>query len=69
MPAKTSRDIVNKMHDEIGIALKAPKVQENLTKMGVEPMPMVLPQLAKYFADDIDATVKLARDAKIPIQK
>jgi tripartite-type tricarboxylate transporter receptor subunit TctC len=69
MPAKTPRDIVSKMHDEVGIALKAPKVQENLAKMGVEPMVMALPQLAKYFAEDIDATVKLARAAKIPIQK
>lgn len=69
MPAKTPHDIIGKMHDEIGIALKAPKVQENLAKMGVEPMPMALPQLAKYFAEDIDATVRLARDAKIPIQK
>lgn len=69
MPAKTPREIVNKMHDEIDLALKAPKVQENLAKMGVEPMPMALPQLATYFAEDIDATIKLARDAKIPIQK
>jgi tripartite-type tricarboxylate transporter receptor subunit TctC len=64
-PAKTPRDIVNKLHDEVQKALDNPEVQEKLQRLGVQPMPMTPEQLQKYFADDVAAMVKLGKAANI----
>jgi tripartite-type tricarboxylate transporter receptor subunit TctC len=39
-PAKTPRDIVNKLHQEVSKALALPDVIERMAKLGGEPMPM-----------------------------
>jgi tripartite-type tricarboxylate transporter receptor subunit TctC len=64
-PAKTPRDIVNKLHDEVQKALDNPAVQEKLQRLGVQPMPMTPEQFQKYFADDVVATIKLGKAANI----
>jgi tripartite-type tricarboxylate transporter receptor subunit TctC len=64
-PAKTPRDIVNKLHDEVQKALDNPAVQEKLQKLGVQPMPMSPDQFQKFFADDVAAMVKLGKAAHI----
>jgi tripartite-type tricarboxylate transporter receptor subunit TctC len=69
LPAKTPRDIVVRFHEEVVTALKAPAVQSSLTKLGVEPMPMSLDEVAAYFRKDVQAHIKLAKDAKMPTQK
>jgi tripartite-type tricarboxylate transporter receptor subunit TctC len=38
VPAKTPRDIINKLHAEMTKAIGAPAVKEKLAKLGVEPM-------------------------------
>jgi tripartite-type tricarboxylate transporter receptor subunit TctC len=38
LPAKTPRDIVEKLHDEIIKALRSPKVRDKLAALGVDPM-------------------------------
>ena len=65
VPAKTPRDIVQRLHDECQKALKLPVVQERLAKLGVQPMPMSVEQFQKFVRDDLAATVKLARDVGI----
>ena len=42
-----------------------PEIQEKLQRLGVQPDPMSPEQFAKFFADDIAATIKLGRDAHI----
>ena len=42
LPAKTPRDIVEKLHAEAAKAIQSPAVQERFAKLGVEPMPMTL---------------------------
>ena len=42
LPAKTPRDIVNKLHEESRKALLVPAVQERVAKTGNEPMPMTV---------------------------
>ena len=42
-----------------------PAVQERLAKLGVQPMPMSVDEFAKFFRDDIAATVKLAKDINL----
>jgi tripartite-type tricarboxylate transporter receptor subunit TctC len=64
-PANTPRPIVDKLHDETQKALEMPAIQERLAKLGVEPQPMSAEQFARFFQDDIAATVKLAKDANI----
>jgi tripartite-type tricarboxylate transporter receptor subunit TctC len=62
LPAKTPRDIVNKLHDETNKALNVPAVRERLATLGVEPMPMSVDQFDKFVRDDIAGIVKLGKD-------
>jgi len=64
-PAKTPRPIVDKLNASVRKALENPAVQEKLGRLGVEPMQMSPEQYAKFFADDMAATIKLGKDAHI----
>ena len=64
-PAKTPPDVVKKLHDVTEQALKVPAVQERLAKLGVEPAQISSEEFAKFFKDDLTATVQLAKDADI----
>ena len=63
VPAKTPRDVIDKLHAETAKALDVASVRERLAKMATGPMPMSPEQFAKYFQDDVASTVKLAKDA------
>jgi tripartite-type tricarboxylate transporter receptor subunit TctC len=62
LPANTPRDIVDKLYQETATALA------QLTKLGVEPMPMTLEQFGKFFRDDVEANLALVKAANIPRQ-
>jgi len=64
-PAKTPRDIINKLHDQVQIALDMPAIRDKLRNLGVQPDPMSPQQFDKFFADDVAATIKIGRDAHI----
>src|SRR5262245_51347210 len=64
-PAKTPRDIVDRLHAESDKALAVPAVHERLTTLGVEQMPMTVDEFGKFYRDDVAATLKLAKDANI----
>jgi tripartite-type tricarboxylate transporter receptor subunit TctC len=64
-PAKTPAAVVKKLHDVTEQALKTPAVQEKLAKLGVEPSQISSAEFAKFFKEDMDATVQLAKDANI----
>ncbi len=64
-PARTPPEIVSKLNAEVNKALATPAVQDKLQKIGVEVMPMTPDQYRKFFADDVAAMVKLAKDANI----
>jgi tripartite-type tricarboxylate transporter receptor subunit TctC len=68
LPAKTPRDIVEKLQREAAKALQAPAVQARFTTLGVEPMAMTLDEFAKFVRDDVEAAVTLVKAAKIPTQ-
>jgi tripartite-type tricarboxylate transporter receptor subunit TctC len=67
-PAKTPRDIVERLHRETARALDAPEVRQRLTTLGVEPMPMNVDQFGQFFKDDLAANLALAKAANIRIQ-
>jgi tripartite-type tricarboxylate transporter receptor subunit TctC len=65
VPAKTPRDIVNKLYDESREAMQVPAVQERLAKVGSEPMAMSVDEFEKYFRADVLATAKLMQQIGI----
>lgn len=69
LQAKTSRDIVARLHQETEKSLQVPSVHERLAALGVEPMPMSPEQFDKYFRDDIEANLRLAKAANIVAQQ
>jgi tripartite-type tricarboxylate transporter receptor subunit TctC len=68
LPAKTSRDIVEKLHSEIAKALQSPEVQARYKTLGIEPLPMSLFEFDKFFRDEVNETMALAKAAGIKQQ-
>ena len=64
-PAKTPREIVNRVHALTEEALQSPAVKDNLARVGVDPQLMSFEQFGWFFNEDLAATVKLAKDAEI----
>jgi tripartite-type tricarboxylate transporter receptor subunit TctC len=62
-PAKTPRDIVNRLHDQCTKALALPSVQDKLKTQGVEPMPLTPTEFDTMIANEIVANLKLAKAA------
>lgn len=65
VPAGTPQAVVDRLHREIVKALEAPAVQARFATLGVQPMPGSPAEFAKFFHDDVNATVELAKQAKI----
>jgi tripartite-type tricarboxylate transporter receptor subunit TctC len=68
LPSKTTRAIVDKLHDEVMEALALSSVQERLAKIGVEKLPMSIAEFDKFFKDDVAANLALVKAANIPRQ-
>ncbi len=64
LPAKTPRDIVDRLHAETVKALAVASVQERLRKIGQEPLSMTPAEFDKYFHADVRDTAKLMATAK-----
>jgi tripartite-type tricarboxylate transporter receptor subunit TctC len=64
-PAKTPAAVVNKLHDAVEQALQKPEVKEKLAHIGVEPELMSVEDFGKFFKQDYDGTLQLAKDAHI----
>lgn len=64
-PAKTPRDVVNKLHDVTNEVLKDPALQAKLAKLGVEPAQISVEEFGKFFRDDLAATLELAKKADL----
>jgi tripartite-type tricarboxylate transporter receptor subunit TctC len=65
LPAKTPREIVDKLHRETMNALQAPKVQEKLTTIGVEPMAMSPAEFDARIKEEIGINAALVKAAGI----
>jgi tripartite-type tricarboxylate transporter receptor subunit TctC len=64
-PAKTPRNIVDKLNEAIGSVLDLPAIQFRLQGMGFKPARMDPEQYGKFFADDVAATIELGKKAHI----
>ena len=64
-PAKTPRDIVDKLNEAVREALELPATRKRLERMGFKTAPMDPDQYAQFFADDMASTITLGKDANI----
>jgi tripartite-type tricarboxylate transporter receptor subunit TctC len=64
-PANTARNIVVELNSAIVKVLGFPAVRTQLLRVGFEPSPMSPEQYEKFFADDLAAMTKLAKDVQI----
>jgi tripartite-type tricarboxylate transporter receptor subunit TctC len=65
LPAKTPREIVDRLHAETQKALSVPAVLERLATFGVEPTPMSVEEFGRFYRDDVAAIIKLAKDINL----
>ncbi|HUQ24860.1 MAG TPA: tripartite tricarboxylate transporter substrate-binding protein [Burkholderiales bacterium] len=64
-PAKTSPEIVRKVHDAAVRSLEKPDVKEKYGVIGIDPAPMDPQQLAKFIQSEIGHWAKLVKLANI----
>jgi tripartite-type tricarboxylate transporter receptor subunit TctC len=64
-PAKTPREITQRLHEEIAKALLDPGVKEKLGKLGVQPMPMTSTQFGDYVRKELEQNAALVKAAGI----
>lgn len=62
-PAKTPKDIVNRLHDEVVKALNDPEVKERFTKLGADAWTLSPQQFDAYIKAEIDSNAKLVKAA------
>jgi tripartite-type tricarboxylate transporter receptor subunit TctC len=65
VPAKTPRDVVDRLYQETRKVLDVPSVQEKLSALGSEPASMTPAQFDKFFQDDIALNNTLVKAAGI----
>jgi len=67
-PAKTPRAVIQRVHDELEKALKAPDVQQRFSQLGVEPRSSTPEQLREFFISESKRWSRVVETAKIPKQ-
>jgi tripartite-type tricarboxylate transporter receptor subunit TctC len=67
-PAKTPRDIVERLNREIVKALKSPEVKDLLNKQGLEAAPSTPEDLAAFMKREYDTWGKVVKEAGIKAQ-
>jgi tripartite-type tricarboxylate transporter receptor subunit TctC len=65
VPAKTPREIVQRLYEETAKALRDPDVKEKLAKLGVQPMPMTPAQFDDYVRKELEQNAVLVKAAGI----
>src|SRR5438874_4050333 len=64
-PAKTPKEIIDRLHRDIAKALANPQVVAALNKTGVEPLAMTPEEFGKYIEREYQTWGKVVKDAKI----
>lgn len=68
-PAKTPRDVVNRLHDEVVKALATPEVKERFTALGADAWTLKPEQFDAYIKDEIKTNAVLVKAAGLEVQK
>lgn len=64
-PARTPKDVLQRLNREINKALGTPEVKELLAKQGVEPAPGTPEELAAFGKREFDTWAKVVKEARI----
>jgi tripartite-type tricarboxylate transporter receptor subunit TctC len=64
-PAKTPRDIVNRLYKETMAAVQVPEVKERLARLGAEPLTMPPDQFDAYVRQELKTNAVLVKEAGI----
>ena len=67
-PAKTPKDIVNRLHDEVEKALATPEVKERFLKLGADAWTLKPEQFDAYIKDEIKSNAALVKAAGLQPQ-
>jgi tripartite-type tricarboxylate transporter receptor subunit TctC len=67
-PAKTPRDVINRLYQETAKALRAPDVREKMARLGAEPMDYNPEQFNAYIRDEIASNAALVKAAGIKLE-
>jgi tripartite-type tricarboxylate transporter receptor subunit TctC len=67
-PAKTPRDVLNRLYRETAKALRTPEVREKMARLGAEPMDYNPEQFNAYIRDEIVANAALVKAAGIKLE-
>src|SRR6187431_1379320 len=68
-PAKTPREIVNRLQDEVVKALATPEVKERFLKLGADAWTLKPEQFDAYIKDEIKSNAGLVKAAGLEVQK
>jgi tripartite-type tricarboxylate transporter receptor subunit TctC len=68
-PAKTPREIVNRLHDEVEKALATPEVKERFATLGADAWTLRPEQFDAYIKDEIKSNAVLVKAAGLEIHK
>ena len=68
-PAKTPRDIVNRLHDEVVKALNTPEVKERFAALGADAWTLPPEQFDAYLKEEIKSNAVLVKAAGLEVQK
>ena len=69
VPAKTPREIVNRLHDEVVKALATPEVKERFVTLGADAWTLRPEQFDAYLRDEIKANAILVKAAGLQVQQ
>jgi tripartite-type tricarboxylate transporter receptor subunit TctC len=68
-PANTPRDIVTRLHAELGKAVAAPDARERLATGGFEPLTSTPERFADFIKSETARYAKVIKDAKLELQQ
>jgi len=66
-PAKTPRDIVNRMNAEVTKALQSPEIRERYATLGAEPFSMKPEEFDAYVKSEVELNGKIVKAAGIKV--
>jgi tripartite-type tricarboxylate transporter receptor subunit TctC len=67
-PARTPKEVVDRLHRDIARALANPRVIEQMEKTGVEPLAMTPEEFGRYIKREYDTWGKVVKEAGIKAQ-
>jgi tripartite-type tricarboxylate transporter receptor subunit TctC len=69
VPAKTPRDIVNRLHDEVVKALDSAEVKERFARLGADAWTLRPEAFDAYIRDEIRSNAALVKAARLEVQQ